>query len=129
MNWPAVMIVFLVCHATGDLIFQTEWQALTKGRGLGDHEGRRALMRHVTGYTLAFLPAIIWVAIDRSVLGAIGIAFLIAIPHLLIDDGRFTQMWLHDVKHAPQPAPSLRLMVDQSFHVVCLLAAALIAAS
>jgi len=39
------------------------------------------------------------------------------------------RVWLRRIKHAPEPAPSLSLMVDQSFHVVCLLGAALIAAS
>jgi hypothetical protein len=129
VTWPALMIAFLVSHLVGDLLLQTEWQAMTKVRGLGDAEGRRALMRHGTTYTLAFVPPLIWVALDRSLLGAIGIAILIAIPHVLVDDGHFTQVWLRDVKHAPNPAPSLRLMVDQSLHVVCLLAAALIAAS
>ena len=46
---------------------------------------------------------------------------LIALPHVFIDDGRFVAVWLRQVKHSPDPAPSLRLMVDQSFHVVCLL--------
>jgi hypothetical protein len=80
-------------------------------------------------YTVAFLPTLVWVAIDRSLLGAVGVAVLIAIPYVLVNDGHFVQVWMREVKHAPDPAPSLRLMVDQSFHVVCLLAAALIAAS
>jgi uncharacterized protein DUF3307 len=129
VTWPALMVVFLVSHLGGDLIFQTEWQAVTKVRGLGDAQGRRALILHGATYTLAFVPALIWVAADRSVLGAIGIAGLIVIPHILVDDGHFTHAWLREVKHVPDPAPSLQLMVDQSFHAVCLLAAALIAAS
>lgn len=129
MTWPAVLVAFLVCHVAGDLLLQTEWQALTKVRGLGDPEGRRALVRHGATYTLAFVPALVWVALDRSVIGAIGVAALVAIPHVLVDDGRFVRVWMREVKHAPDPAPSLRLMVDQSFHVVCLLAAALIAAA
>ena len=44
MSWPPVFAAFLVCHLTGDLLLQTEWQALTKTRGLGDPEGRRALV-------------------------------------------------------------------------------------
>ena len=129
MTWYAVLLAFLVCHLTGDLLLQTEWQAITKVRGLGDPEGRRALLLHGTTYTLAYVPALIWVAVDRTALGAIGVALLIAIPHVLIDDGHFTRVWMHEVKHAPDPTPSLRLMVDQSFHVVCLLAVALIAAA
>jgi hypothetical protein len=129
MTWPALLGALLVSHLAGDFLLQTEWQAVTKVRGLGDAEGRRALGLHAATYTVAFLPALVWVAIDRSLLRAVGVAVLIAIPHVLVDDGHFVQVWMREVKHAPDPAPSLRLMVNQSFHVVCLLAAALIAAS
>jgi len=83
----------------------------------------------VTTYTLAFLPALVWVAAQRSVPGAIGVAGLIAVPHLAVDDGRLVRGWMRQVKHSPDPAPSLSLMVDQSFHIVLLLAAAAVAAS
>jgi hypothetical protein len=129
MKWPPLFAAFLVCHLTGDLILQTEWQAITKGRGLSDHEGRRALVAHVATYTGAYLPALIWVALDRGLLRAVLAAVLIAVPHVLIDDGRFVAAWLRKVKHAPEPAPSLRLMVDQSFHVVLLLGVAILAAA
>jgi hypothetical protein len=128
MSWPPVFAAFLVCHLTGDLLLQTEWQALTKVRGLGDPEGRRALMSHGVSYTLPYLPALVWVATDRSVVRAVVVAVLIALPHVVVDDGRFVGAWLRQVKHSPDPAPSLRLMVDQSFHVVCLLGVAMLAA-
>jgi hypothetical protein len=127
MNWATVLAAFVVCHLGGDFLLQTEWQALTKVRGLGDPEGRRALVLHVCTYTLAFLPALVWVADDRTVVRAIVVAALVAIPHALVDDGHFTRGWLRQVKHSPRPAPSLALMVDQSFHIVCLLGAALVA--
>jgi hypothetical protein len=129
MTWADVFVAFLACHVTGDLLLQTEWQATTKVRGLGDPDGRRALLAHATTYTLAFVPALIWVANERSVARAIEVALLIAIPHVLVDDGRFVRGWLHNVKHAPDPGFSLSLMVDQSFHVVFLFGAALVAAS
>jgi hypothetical protein len=129
MTWPAVLAAFLVCHLTGDFLLQTEWQALTKVQGLVSVEGRRALRDHVVTYTLAFLPPLIWMANDRSVLGAIGVAALIAVPHVVIDDGRLVAHWMTTVKHAPRATPGLRLMVDQSFHIVCLLGAAVVAAS
>jgi hypothetical protein len=129
MSWPSVFAAFLVCHLTGDLLLQTEWQALTKVRGLSDPEGRRALMAHVLTYTLPFLPALVWVAAERGVPRALAVALLIALPHVAIDDGRFVRAWLRQVKHSPSPAPSLRLMVDQSFHVVCLLGVAVLAAA
>lgn len=128
MSWPPVFAAFLVCHLTGDLLLQTEWQAMTKTRGLGDPEGRRALVSHGATYTLPYLPALVWVGVDRGAVRAVVVALLIALPHVMVDDGRFVRVWLRDVKHSPDPAPSLRLMVDQSFHVVCLLAVAMLAA-
>ena len=129
LTWPAVLAAFLVCHLAGDFLLQTEWQALTKVQGLVTPEGRRALRNHVATYTLTYLPVLAWLASDRSLLGAIGIAALIAVPHLIVDDGRLVARWMISVKHVPDAAPSLELMVDQSFHVVCLLGAALLAAS
>jgi uncharacterized protein DUF3307 len=128
MTWPPVFAAFLVCHLAGDLLLQTEWQAVTKVRGLGDPEGRRALIAHVATYTLPYLPALIWIAEERSAARAVLVALLIAVPHVLVDDGHFVAVWLRQVKHSPDAAPSLRLMVDQSFHVVCLLGAAMVAA-
>jgi hypothetical protein len=128
MSWPPVLVAFLVCHLTGDLLLQTEWQALTKVRGFGDREGRRALIAHALTYTLPYLPVLVWVGDDRGAVRAVVVGLLIALPHVVIDDGRLVQVWLSQVKHAPDPAPSLRLMVDQSFHVVCLLGVAVLAA-
>ena len=129
MSWPPVFAAFLVCHLTGDLLLQTEWQALTKVRGLADPEGRRALIAHATTYMLPYLPVLVWVGEERGVARAVLVALLVAVPHLLVDDGHFVAAWLRQVKHSPDPAPSLRLMVDQSFHVVCLLGAAMVAAA
>lgn len=127
--WTSLFATFLVCHLGGDLLLQTEWQALTKVRGLGDDQGRRALASHATTYTLMFAPALAWVAARRGP-GRAGLtAALVTVPHIIIDDGRFVTRWLRGVKHSPHPAPSLRLMVDQSFHVVCLFAAAAVAAA
>ena len=128
MSWPPVFAAFLVCHLTGDLLLQTEWQALTKVRGFGDPEGRRALMAHAVTYTLPYVPVLVWIGQDRDAVRAVLVALLIALPHVFIDDGRFVRTWLRQVKHSPDPAPSLRLMVDQSFHVVCLLGVAMLAA-
>ena len=127
MTWPAVFAAFLACHVAGDLLLQTEWQAVTKVRGFADPLGRRALLSHAATYTVAFVPALVWVAVDRGVARAILVAALIVIPHVIIDDGHFVRGWMAQVKHVPEPTPALSLMVDQSFHVVCLLGAAAVA--
>jgi hypothetical protein len=129
MTWSAVFAAFVACHVGGDFLVQTEWQAITKVRSLSDPDGRRALFLHATTYTLAFLPVLVWIAIERSVVRAIVVALLIAIPHIAVDDGRALRGWMLTVKHNRDPAPSLRLMVDQSWHLVLLLGAAFVAAA
>ena len=129
LAWPPLFAAFLVCHLGGDLLLQTEWQALTKVRGFGDPQGRRALLAHATTYTLVYTPALAWIGAGRTPVRAAGTAALIGLPHILVDDGRLVRGWLRQVKHSPNPTPSLRLMVDQSFHVVFLFGAAMLAAS
>jgi hypothetical protein len=53
---------------------------------------------------------------------------VIAVPHLVLDDGNFVRLWLRVVKRAPDPSPALTISVDQTFHVVCLVGAAALAA-
>jgi hypothetical protein len=53
---------------------------------------------------------------------------LVAVPHLLVDDGRLVGAWLRYVKRARALALALTIAVDQSFHLVCLFSAALVAA-
>ena len=129
MTWAAVFAAFVACHVGGDFLLQTEWQAITKVRGLGDPEGRRALASHVSTYTLAFVPVFVWVGEDHGFPRAVLVALLVALPHVAVDDGHALRGWMHHIKHSPNPAPSLSLMVDQSFHLVCLLVAAFVAAA
>jgi hypothetical protein len=129
MTWSAVLMALLVSHVVGDVLLQTDWQALHKVRGLGDPVARRALISHVVTYTAAFVPALIWIGGKTDAARAVGIGTLVAVPHLLIDDGHLVRVWLRDVKGAARPALGLVIAVDQSFHLLCLLAAALVAAA
>jgi hypothetical protein len=129
VSWSAALLLFLVCHAAGDVLLQTDWQARTKVDGLGNPNARRALMKHVAVYTLAFVPALAWVAAETTLVRAVAVGALIAVPHLLVDDGRLVSAWLLRVKHVRDPALALRIAVDQSFHLICLLGAALVAAA
>ena len=64
MSWVSVLAGFLVAHMVGDYLLQTDWQARNKRGGLsGDAVARRALISHVTTYTLAFVPAFIWIGV------------------------------------------------------------------
>ena len=130
MSWPEIFIVFVVCHLVGDFLLQTDWQALHKTGGLGrNRESRRALISHTLTYTLAFVPALIWLATDIGA-WAIGVAALVALPHMAQDDGRLLDAYMHKVKGLGNTAPSgLRLAIDQTCHIVVLFAIALLAGS
>jgi len=124
--WVEVFSVFVVCHLVGDYLFQTDWEAAHKMGGLGpDAVARRALLAHITKYTLAFVPAFIWLAGDLGA-GVLPVAVLAAGPHLVQDDGRLLDHYLRRVKRCdPKNMPGVRAAVDQAFHVLALFALAI----
>ena len=130
MEWPEVFAAFVVCHVVGDYLLQTDWQALNKRGGLGsDPERRRALVTHVSMYTLSFIP--VFVALWDSLGGGVfGVAALVFIPHLIQDDGRLLTSYIRVVKGGDAATiPAIFTSVDQSFHLVVLFLIALLAGS
>jgi len=125
MPWVEVFAVLVVSHAAGDFLLQTDWQATHKGGGLnGSGERRRALTAHVLTYSLAFVPALVWLAGDASALALAALLAGIALPHAVIDDGRLLGAYVRAVKHVePEPGPLL-MAIDQSAHLVILFALA-----
>jgi hypothetical protein len=114
----------------GDFLLQTDWQAQHKQNGLGsDPVARRALRNHLITYTLAFLPALVWIGVESTLLEAIWVAFVIAVPHWIQDDGRLLDAYMAQVKGLSQHSPGLRVAVDQSFHIVFLFGTALLIGS
>jgi Protein of unknown function (DUF3307) len=127
VSWVSVFTAFLVAHMVGDYLFQTDWQARHKRGGLsGDRVAFRALVTHVTTYTLAFVPALIWIADQLDAGWALLSAVLIFVPHLVLDDGRFVRAYLANVKRAEGFDLGLAASVDQSFHVLSLFLVALL---
>jgi hypothetical protein len=128
--WVEVFSVFLVCHLVGDYLFQTDWQAANKRGGLGpNRQSRRALLSHITTYTLAFVPALIWLLDDIDA-WVIGVAALIALPHMVQDDGRLLERYIAFIKGEPATRnAAVVAVVDQSFHIVVLFGIALLAGS
>jgi hypothetical protein len=129
MPWVEVFVVFFVSHEVGDYMLQTDWQAMHKRGGLSSPGvRRRALLSHIATYTLAFVPALIWLAGKISWGAAIGVAALIAIPHLIQDDGRLLARYSLTVKKADITRNlSLSAALDQSFHLIALFLTALLA--
>ncbi|MDX6603919.1 MAG: hypothetical protein QOF23_428 [Solirubrobacterales bacterium] len=128
VTWNEVFAVLVVSHLVGDFLFQTDWQARHKYGGLGpDPLSRRALRNHIATYMLAFLPALVWIGIELDLARAVLIAFVVAVPHWIQDDGRLLDAYMARVKGLAQTSAGLRVAVDQSFHAVFLLGAALLA--
>jgi hypothetical protein len=125
-----IFAVFVVSHLVGDYLLQTDWQARHKRNGLaGDPVRRRALLSHVGTYALAFVPALAWLAPDLDT-GVIWVAALVAVPHLLQDDGRLLTAFVYRVKGCDdETAPEVFKYVDQTFHVLALFGLAIAAAS
>jgi hypothetical protein len=123
-----VFVAFFGCHMVGDYLLQTDWQARYKTGGLGsDPRARQALASHIAVYTLCFAPALVWIGDEKGLVAALLSAAAIAVPHAIIDDGHLLGRWMISVKKVPEPFPlSLTQSVDQSFHIVCLVALALL---
>ena len=128
MTWVEVFNLFLVCHLTGDFILQTEFQAVNKHGGLAsDWKRAHALVVHILTYCLPFIPACAYVATQEGSLAWLVLA-LVAITHLIQDDGRLLKRYVLRVKKtSPPPGSPLWIAVDQSFHIVVLFGLALIA--
>src|SRR5262245_53473926 len=126
MPWVEVFAAFVVCHLVGDYLLQTDWQARCKRGGLGhDPDARRALLSHIATYTLAFVPALIWLADDIGA-WAIGTAAVIAVPHTIQDDGRLLTAYMLGVKRVdPRSHPHVAAATDQTFHLLALFLTAL----
>ena len=127
MTWGAVFVLFFVSHQVGDYLIQTDWQAMHKRAGLGrDPVARRALLSHTFTYSVAFVPAYIWIS---SSLGwtTLVIAAVVSLPHLIQDDGRLLTIYLRKVKKLdPVANHTIAALVDQAFHMVALFGAALL---
>ena len=126
MNWVSVFASFLVAHMVGDYLFQTDWQARHKRGGLSGGIAFRALATHVSTYTLAFAPALIWIGDELDAGWALLAAALIFLPHLVIDDGRFIRFYLARVKRVERFDVGLAASVDQSFHILSLFLVAIL---
>jgi hypothetical protein len=135
-------LVLIASHMVGDFIFSNRWQAAAK---LTD---RRVRSRHVLGYVLAFVPAVIifWPGTVR----ALAFLLLLDLLHFATDSRRFTSTlgdwvgwWFRTdaQKHLewsgqptygkvgstsdsmpPNPWSPIVLLIDQSLHLVQLAA-------
>jgi Protein of unknown function (DUF3307) len=127
VTWVEAFSVLVVSHLVGDFLLQTDWQARHKEGGLGaDPVRRRALVSHVLTYTVAFVPALIWIGLETDFLRAVAIAVVVAVPHLIQDDRRLLDAYMARVKGLSETSSGLRVAVDQAFHVLFIFGTALL---
>jgi len=131
MAWVEVFAVFVVCHLVGDYLLQTDWQATNKRGGLGqDPVARRALASHVLTYTLAYVPAFIWLATEIGGGELAAVVALVAVPHWIQDDGRLLTSYIRTVKGREAAGnATVAATADQSFHLLTLLLVSFLAGS
>lgn len=132
MPWIELFATFMVAHLVGDFLLQTTFQALYKRNGLSGGVALKALLSHIFFYTLCFTPIFIWICNERDFGWALLAVALIAIPHMIQDDGRLIGVWGRKVKKLGDPPSAadsepntVYLFVDQSFHVLVLFGIAL----
>ncbi|HWH12825.1 MAG TPA: DUF3307 domain-containing protein [Solirubrobacteraceae bacterium] len=131
MPWVEVFAALVVSHLVGDYLLQTEWQAVHKHRGLarGETVARRALLGHVASYTVAFVPALVWLGANTGAEVA-WVLVLISVPHAIQDDGRLIVLYMQRVKGVAAESAAfaaVAVAVDQTFHLLTLFALALLA--
>ncbi len=125
MPWIELFATFMVAHLVGDFLLQTTFQALYKRNGLSGGVAFKALASHIFFYTLCYVPIFMWIADKRDLGWALLTVVLIAIPHMIQDDGRLIAIWGKKVKKLGDPPSAadsepntVYLFVDQSFHVL-----------
>ncbi|MGA2470687.1 MAG: DUF3307 domain-containing protein [Solirubrobacteraceae bacterium] len=128
MLWVAYFAVFVVAHAVGDFVLQTDQQASHKHNGLGrDPVARKALFGHLATYALPIIGALVWIGGERPVGLTVLVGVLIWLEHLIQDDGRLLAAYCKRVKGLDiVEQPGVGVWVDQSFHVLALFGAALL---
>jgi Protein of unknown function (DUF3307) len=129
MTWTELLTALFIGHLVGDLVLQTEQQAINKAGGLsGDPRAARALAAHMVGYVLAMVPAAIWVAsAGAGSVAALVMLAAIAIPHAIQDDRRLLVAYARRVKGMdPDREPLVMFGLDQAFHALTLCLTALV---
>lgn len=112
----------LIGHCVGDLVLQNDWMAKGKRQGLFTTPG----MVHFTIYTVTLLITLfISEMSEKGTLYVLGISALIFISHWIIDATDIVDTWMKFYRQSN--ISTVRLMVDQTFHLLVLAGVAIAA--
>ena len=103
----------LVAHLVGDWLLQTEWQALNKGKN------NRALLSHISTYSLIILGVLVIDFGFQNIYVYIVVLFLAA-THALLDRGSFVIRFLKATRGIVNRKPErwLTMAIYQVLHNV-----------
>jgi hypothetical protein len=112
-NW------LVIGHLIGDWVLQSNWMAIGKRHNLWDIAGAA----HYTTYTLVVLSAL-WLSGIRRQSPAfyLSVGTLIFGTHWLIDGTHLIDRWMKLCGQGPNR--TVRLVIDQTFHIAVLAVAA-----
>lgn len=107
----------LVGHLVGDWLFQNHWMAAQKRKSWLN----AAIISHCCVYTVAVMVALWLGAPEPLEWQAFAIAAsIVFVSHWLIDVSQLVDQWSHVLLQSE--LPFVRIMADQTFHVLVLVA-------
>jgi hypothetical protein len=110
----------LVAHLVGDWLFQNDWMAQGKKRGLFTWAG----WVHFSIYTLCVLIALRLASdLKRPITFYLIQGLIVLLSHWLIDASNLVSWWIRLFKQTD--IPLVRIMVDQTLHVLVLVVVAI----
>lgn len=102
-------------HLVGDWVLQNDWMAKGKRQGLVTGAG----MVHFIVYTVTCLVAAWLAGVQRQNAALyLGLALFIFVTHWLTDATDIVDFWMRSYRQTN--IPMVRMMVDQSFHLIIL---------
>jgi Protein of unknown function (DUF3307) len=108
----------LIGHLVGDWLLQNDWMARGKKQGLITAAG----MTHFVIYTVVLMTTVVIALSNLSPVSLIVTALVIFVSHWLIDATNVVDVWMQLLRQTD--IPMVRIMVDQSFHLIVLAAVA-----
>ena len=114
-----VFVWLVIGHLVGDWVLQNDWMAQGKKTGLVNRGG----LTHFAIYATTIL-ATLWLSgwRDRPAIIFLPIGLGVFATHWLIDAGRLAECWM--LFYHQSPTEVVRLMVDQTLHILILVALA-----
>lgn len=102
-------------HLVGDWLLQNDWMAKGKRKKVFHPGG----LVHYTIYTVTLLVVFSFGSTSVGVVNMLVVAIIAFVTHLIIDGTNIVSGWINLLKQTD--IPMVRVMVDQTFHMLVLM--------